>query len=346
MSDFGLTKESVQGLGPGAYLVNVLPSAVLVTGTLAVVTSHLYPWADPLITSKGTAIPEGPASVLASLEGIDISGGILLAFSILFVSVLLRPYQITAVQILEGYWHHRRGLAAFEAIAIERHLRRIGISHATQLDMPEDRLPVISFSSVAHRARQHHLIQRRVKDAQEILDNYPEDANDVMPTHLGNILKRAETSAGERYGLNTVLSYPRLFPYLSAKLGQETETQLNVIDSASSLTIITASLAALTTPFIARFDGWSALPAGLAATAMVSYSGARLAARRYALVLSASFDLHRFDMLAAMHRRLPRNASEEFLENQSLNYVLAGDKAKDSETPERWRYVHGADKNR
>jgi hypothetical protein len=47
----GLAKESIKGLGAGAYLIDVLPSAVLSLGVLALFGSRLYPWADPIVNS-------------------------------------------------------------------------------------------------------------------------------------------------------------------------------------------------------------------------------------------------------------------------------------------------------
>ncbi len=214
MADFGLVKESVKGLGAGAYLVNALPSAVLVLGCLALVESRLYPWMHPMMTHAGKAIPVGPSSIAASIDGLGVSGGIVLALAVLISTVVLRPFQISMVQLLEGYWSDRFWLAPVEAIAIERHARRYSLNRARELGLQQLQVQP-EFGEVVAQARRESREARRVSEAQQILDQYPVTVDSMMPTMLGNILRRAETTAGERYGLETVLTFPRLHPYLS-----------------------------------------------------------------------------------------------------------------------------------
>jgi hypothetical protein len=89
------TKETVTRLGPGAYLVNIVPSVVLVAVTWALFSSQLLPWAAPNPAA-------GAAAVLRAAQGLGVAGGILLLVAVVMVAILLRPFQISAVQILEG----------------------------------------------------------------------------------------------------------------------------------------------------------------------------------------------------------------------------------------------------
>lgn len=336
MTDFGAVRGSIRGLGPGAYLVNVLPSAVLVAGVLALGASQLYPWADPAVTD-GQAVSPGPASVLAAVRNLDAAGGIALAATVLVVTVLIRPFQISAVQMLEGYWRERRWLSPVESYAVERHVWRRSVSRARTLPVPQDVVPP-SFGAVAAQARRVRRNSRRRSGARAIAGQYPESPDLVLPTLLGNVLRRAETTAGERYGLDTVTSYPRLHPFLSPRLSQESETQLNVIDTAATLTIVFGCLAAAAAPLSVRLDAWALVPVVLAVVSGLSYRGARIAAGRQGVLLAAAFDLHRFDMLAGMHRKLPEDADEEYRENQALSEVLRGEPPTAKAL--RWRYVH------
>lgn len=338
MADFGLVRESVKGLGAGAYLVNALPSAVLVLGSLAMVASRLYPWMHPMTSAAGKAIPAGVPSVAAAIRHLGVSGGILLALAILIATVALRPFQISMVQALEGYWKSRFWLSPIEAIATERHARRYSVNMARGLRFPQLEVPP-TFQEIAAQARRESREDRRVCDAEEALGQYPDSVDLIMPTLLGNILRRAETTSGERYGLETVLTFPRLYPYLSPRLQQESETQLNVLDTSATLTIIFGTLSILASPFVCRLDGWSLLPIGLATMGMLSYRGARLAAGRHGVLLASAYDLHRFDMLLAMHRHLPANVNDEREDNQVLCQLLRGEPPQEP-VPDRWNYVH------
>jgi len=340
MTDLGFTRESVKGLGSGAYLVNVLPSAVLTLGILALVTSHLYPWSEPLRDAQGQVVSPGITSIIASLSSRGAVGAVLLTLAVLVTTVLLRPFQISAVQWLEGYWKDRGVVAPFLALAVERHTRRHSLSRARSLHFPQRRPTIAQFGAVASQARIRRRAASRINLAEASLASYPERVEHIMPTLLGNILKRAETSAGERYGLDSVLTYPRLHPYLSSRLNQEVETQLNVLDTTSTLTIVSGFLTVAASPLAVRGDVWSLIPVGLLLIASVSYRGARSAAGRHATLLAAAFDLHRFDMLGAMHRRLPENASDEYRDNQELCKILAGGSPIDEVEPGRWVYIH------
>jgi hypothetical protein len=340
MTDFGLIRGGIKGLGAGAYLVNVLPSAVMTLGLLALITSHLYPWSEPLRDAQGREISPGVASITNSLESLGALGAVLLAFAILVITVLIRPFQISAVQWLEGY-SDRRVTAPFLALAVEWHTRRRSLLRARShhQEMLQS-FATRQFEAVALQARINHRAGRIISSAKEALGNYPNQVEDIMPTLLGNMLRRAEQSAGERYGLDTVVTYPCLYPYLSPRLSQEAQTQSNVLDAASMFTIIDAFLAVAASPLLVRGDAWSLIPAGLTLIAVMSYRGAKSAAGRYAVVLAAAFDLHRFDMLRAMHRRLPDNAVDEYSDNQELCRVLAGERPIDEPEPRRWVYIH------
>lgn len=134
--------------------------------------------------------------------------------------------------------------------------------------------------------------------------------------------------------------YPHLYPYFSPPFNQEVQTQLNVLDTASTLTIVDGFLAVAASPLLVRGDAWSLIPAGLILIAAIAYQGAKSAAGRHAIHLSAAFDLHRFDMLRAMHRQLPENAVDEYADNEKLCRVLAGRRPIDEPEPECRVYIH------
>ncbi|WP_305786286.1 hypothetical protein [Symbioplanes lichenis] len=335
MSDLGLGKESIKSLGAGAYLVNVLPSAVLVAGIFAVVTSRLYPWSKPV----GAARP-GIDSIIATVRGSVLTSVVVFAAAVLFTTVVLRPFQISIVQWLEGYWHYRPPFRVAQDFAVERHHRRRSRHLIRLQDIPEEYLRLPRFDAVASQGRRRAKSQREQELASEILfQQYPEHAENIMPTLLGNVLRRAETVAGERYGLSTVQAFPRLHPFLSPRLAQENETQLNVLDTSATLTMILGVLGVVSGPFVARWDLWSAVPLAFALVAALSYRGARIAAQRQGAILAVAFDLHRFEMLTAMRRRLPRDAREEAADNEALSRVFDGQSAV-SQRP--WRYAHPA----
>jgi hypothetical protein len=92
-----------------------------------------------------------------------------------------------------------------------------------------------------------------------------------------------------------------------------------------------------------RLDGWSLLPLTFAVFSLIAYRGARRAALHYAVALATTYDLHRFDMLKAMHRPLPDNADEEYTENRKLTMFLQDGRPIEKSDRANWRYSHPTD---
>lgn len=313
-----LTKESVKGLGQGAVLVSVLPSAILVLIVFALPAASLYPWQDQASGSVADGLP----AILDAARDLGVGGAAVLVLTVLLAAVLVRPFQIAAVQALEGYW------TSFwwtfpEQLAIERHRRRRSMAMwgGTE-DMEEPANP--TFAEVARYLRQKAQNNRWEDRAQRVLDEYPRDQAYLLPTALGNVLRRAETSAGERYGLGTVGMYPRLYPHLSARLDTQMSGEFNLLDVSAALVFVFAGSAAASAPLVWRLDGWSLLPVAFVAGAAIAYRGARRAAGSHAVLLHTAFDLHRFDMLNALRRTLPLTPEQELSDNQALTEFLTG----------------------
>lgn len=319
-----VSSEGIKGLGPAAALVSLLPSATLVLALFALPSASLYPW------QTGTnQAPDGLPSVTEAAKNLGSGGTVALLLSVLVIAVLLRPFQIAAVQFLEGYWRGR-ALRLAEAIAIERHRRRRSIAafwadpESFEYEPPEN----LVFQEIASSQRRREEGRRTRYRAESRLAGYPHSPNHLLPTSLGNILRRAETTAGERYGLDTVTTYPRLYPNLSQRLDARIGNQLNVIDTSSALVFVFTVVALASGPLLWRPgpDLWRLLPLLLAVAAIVAYRGTRRAADLYADLLLTAYDLHRFEMLSALHRKLPATPQEERDSNAELTTFLLGRK--------------------
>ncbi|CAM3329958.1 hypothetical protein KIPE111705_02840 [Kibdelosporangium persicum] len=330
------TKETISRLGPGAYLVNIVPSGAFVLTTWALLASDLLPWERP------TSPAAGSDAVLQEARALGASGWVLLLVAVLVVAVLLRPFQISAVQLLEGYWRSRFGLRLLERLAVERHVRKFDVHEAWSRVLPRHGSSV-DFQEVARHSRREHRRAQKAYLGRRIVKAYPLDRTIFLPTRLGNVLRRAETTAGERYGLNSVVTYPRLYPHLSTPMNNALANRIDLIDTACTFVIVFGAQAVISAPLLWNVDGWSLIPVAFVVFAALAYRGARTVAERYAESLCAAYDLHRFDMLKAMHRKLPRDPQEELFENQELSKFLAQGKPWPEITQRGWSYDHPAD---
>lgn len=333
-----LAAKTAEGLGPGAALVTMVPATTVVLSLFALASSALYPWSTPpLGTNKKQVLP-GLPSVVQNARDLGGVGIAVVVIAVICLSVLLRAFQRAAVQLLEGYWATRWIPGRVVAGALERHTRRRDINRL-RIGTTEIENADASLVGVMAHQRGAAKMRRKKTRATSVAGLYPTTTDAIMPTRLGNVLRRAETTAGERYGLDTVDTYPRLYPFLSEPVLASINEHLDALDTAATFVFVFGVDAALSSPLLARGDRWIAVPIVALLLAVLSYFAAVNAARRWALRTAIAYDLHRFDMLRGMHLPLPLNGTEEFAQNEELSALLRDFEPK----PRRgWVYDHGS----
>jgi hypothetical protein len=246
----------------------------------------------------------------------------LLVFVLFFAGVLLQPFQVALVQYLEGYWDGGP-MRPFGKIAIEGHRRRLR-SAQIQADLRAPHATGSTFRVVADLARAKGRADRIITRSMAVVERYPADIGRVMPTMLGNILRNGEVAAGKRYGLGAMTLYPRMYPSVSKPLSDAIAHQLDVIALMASLCVSFTVGAVATSPILARLDLWSMIPVMLLVLGAVSYRGAMRAAEEHRTLFATSFDLHRFDMLRALHYAVPSTVEDERALFKALTRFLGG----------------------
>ncbi|GGN83889.1 hypothetical protein GCM10010112_62690 [Actinoplanes lobatus] len=133
---------------------------------------------------------------------------------------------------------------------------------------------------------------------------FPIDETDLLPTRLGNVLRAAERYPAdpERYGLDAVFFWPRLYLVLPADVREQVDRCRGALDRA----VLVAGLAMLfplaAVPVVAwSGGGWRLWLLGSAAAAVVAILAHRTAidaALAFGEILRACFDLHRLTLLA------------------------------------------------
>ena len=322
-----LVSASTKALGGSRFsLLNVLPATVVVTAVAALARAGAYSPNGPVQFER--VLPESKRAVLA----IALAG-----MAALLCGILLRPFETALVQLLEGYWVSPSPIAGLVPAAVERHRRRrddAKIMAEFPLALPPPGANP-TLQELAQRDRMFSRVVRMKSRAEYTRDSYPTDdrlaANhleaatrrtDLMPTLLGNVLRRGERVAGDRYGLDMMVVYPRLYPYISERLEGAVSRQFELITSTASLSISFGLLSVATTPLLARLDLWSAAPLLAGALCLLAYRGATAASRGHARLLATVFDLHRFDLTAAMHYELPENPQDEYQLNKAITEFL------------------------
>ncbi|MEU1202970.1 hypothetical protein ABZ446_43130 [Streptomyces sp. NPDC005813] len=261
--------------------VQFAPCALFVTGVLALVRAGSFSGRS----DWGAVVPERPLTAVGALLVVTVCASLL--------GLLLQPFQVRAVRVLEGYW--------------DRWALTAGLG---QLLVQVQRKRWVALSERAEKTALGEAAQRVRAEAQRRLAAHP--AEDVLlPTALGNALRAGELSAGERYGLTTLASWPRIYLQVSDRMAEALRSTRDALDSAVNL--CWSFLALTGTGIAALYDepsGWWLCGAGLGFAAL-AYKGAVTAAQSYSGLMHVTYDLHRFDLLEALHYPLPTKETEE-----------------------------------
>ncbi|MHB9853153.1 hypothetical protein ACSYGO_28485 [Streptomyces krungchingensis] len=279
--------------------VQFAPCALFVTGVLALVRAGSFSGRS----DWGAAVPERPLTAVGALLVVTVCASLL--------GLLLQPFQVRAVRVLEGYWDRWALTAVLAGVLSEVQRRRWQALRKRA-----------EWTTAGNTARRIQTDARRRLAAQP-----PADV--LLPTSLGNALRAGELSAGERYGLTTLTSWPRLYPQVSDRMAGMLRSTRDALDT--SVNLCWSFLALTATGAAALYDEpsrwWTCAVTLLLAA--VAYKGAVTAAQTYSGLMHVAYDLHRFDLLTALHQPLPPDSDGEEETFFRLSQLLAGNGTDD-----------------
>lgn len=210
-----------------------------------------------------------------------------------------------ALRILEGYWPSR-----LDPVAAKLRTRRsqaIARDRARLRELAERPAGTLHPAEIAERGR----LERRHRRA-------PAQKIAHMPTGLGNILRAGETRTRNRYGLDPIVCWPRLWLLLPEASRQEVTAGYTSLLLAVQVLICGVLFTAWTA------WAWWALPAGLA-VAVAAYVRALSAAATFSDLLESCFDLHRMLLYQALRWPAPPDPRAEREQGARLTtYLSAG----------------------
>ncbi|GAA0812072.1 hypothetical protein [Spirilliplanes yamanashiensis] len=319
----GLLSGARQAIGQYFSLVSFLPSLFLVT------------YCSVLISSGGLTGPPDHIGIRDAVSELDLGGAAALTLVSLAVSVVMHPLQYMMVQLAEGYW----GLGALSrrmrSLAVDRHRRRRAALYELRRDAKHVRGELERLHKSAGANAHQELLSLHFESSR-LSSDYPDSADNVMPTRLGNVLRRYEVGAGEPFGLPASALLP-----LVGLVAPDTELNyLNDRRSAMDLAVRTAAIFGIAFVLnVALFwdDGLWLLTALIPYTfAYVSYRGAIVQAHDYGNAMTNIVAMNRFTVYERLHLELPNNVLEERDLHQKLRPMF------DLQPLEALRYQHPA----
>ncbi|KGM03854.1 hypothetical protein Q760_10230 [Cellulomonas cellasea DSM 20118] len=332
--------ESAAAVGTqiGRYfsLASLLPSALFIVWLLA-----LQGAASPFAGFD----PDGAVEALTSwsLE----KTGIVLGASLL-LGLVVHPLLFATTQLLEGYWGPRPFAVRLAAALALRHRARqhrleersaeVGRQMRRELDESiREEIGEAEFARLAERVRERRAIQSRspegaavhdlviARDAmKKVLAEMPRDADRLLPTRLGNALRRVEDSVGSQYGLRLITVAPHLAVSAAPSRMSYIDDAREQMDVSIRLSFFGLAATVITTVWLLGAGWWLLLALVPYAFAYLTYRGAVAAAGEWGAAMAACMDLDRFTMYDLMNVERPTDTDAEGVQNAALMRLLQG----------------------
>ncbi|MEU5402848.1 hypothetical protein ABZ348_26530 [Streptomyces sp. NPDC005963] len=157
------------------------------------------------------------------------------------------------------------------------------------------------------------------RQAARRLDNdYPPHDAHVLPTVLGNSLGALWAGVGRSHGWSADAAWPRLYAVLPDSTRLLVDDARNALDQALTLTTVWVLAAFAGLPLLIPAGWWVLLTMVPLALAVLSHRCALAAVPVYRTAVQNAFDLHRLDLLRALHLPLPSDTAAERLLATSL----------------------------
>lgn len=240
-----------------------------------------------------------------------------------------------------GRWLVRRQQRRFSDL--ENRARALHSLHAARRELPGFRL-----EETTNRA----LADESLASLQELRQAFPHTVHHVLPTRLGNTIRKAETYPEREYGIYSIEMWPRLLGVIPRDYHAFLETGdsgLNFMINCAALSgLLSMSLFLTGLAFpslLVQWPWWLFKVVLFGFLSLVFYDQAVDQAAAWGGVFEATFDLYRLELLEELTGQEPpaaREAERRLWQELSLRMILGEDGAQfalgeyDAEILEKW----------
>lgn len=291
-----LTAGAATKIGGYFSVVSALPSAMY--AVLLYLLVHSGAWSGS---------PQWSEAV-SDLTTIGIGGALGLSLLGIVLGLALHPLQFAFVQLLEGYWGASRPALRLRVHRVTVHdARRERL--ARLLEGVDDLADPVAAATVA-------------QEATRLLESYPRDDADLMPTRLGNVLRKYERDSGRRYGLDASAGLSHLALVAPPEHLRYLNDQRTLLDLTVRFCVLSLLATATSVLFLWRHGLWLLLALVSYALAYLFYRGAVVVARQYGQAMVVLVDLNRFTLYERLHLPLPADTATERAANVRVSQLL------------------------
>lgn len=217
-------------------------------------------------------------------------------------AIAVQQFELPILRLLEGYWP--RWMQPLKKRLIKK--------QKLKAEQAEKRFQALATKGIGRltpeEADEYVQLDWQLKQT-------PTESDRLMPTQLGNILRAAERRPLEKYGLESVICFPRLWLLLP----NEVKTELTEARARLNTMVRVWTWALLF--LIWGVWTWWAIPVGIL-SALLAHRWMLNAAATYGDLVESAFDLHRTALYQSLRFPLPKNPTEEQQTGRALTDYL------------------------
>jgi hypothetical protein len=221
-------------------------------------------------------------------------------------AIVIERLTTPVLRLLEGYWP-----ALLDPLR-RRLIARVD-QRARRADADWQQLAQVVLSPTANPNSDQLTAFARLDRARR---RRPKQTNRYMPTRIGNILRAAETWPADKYGLDAVVVWPRLWLVVPDTTREQLTAARTALDA--SVAVVMWGL------LFCAFSVWTllAIPVGLviASAAVTVWVPAR--AEVFGDLVEAAYDLHRTALYQQLRWPAPTSAEHERNDGERLSSYL------------------------
>ena len=327
--------ESGRSIGRYFTVISLVPSLLFVL--------YIY----GLLAAGALSGSFQPIRAVHAAERLSVIEIVALFLAALLLGLILHPFQFSMTQFLEGYWGDK-------GVGRKAARRRILHYRSVVLGLDDDVANADgAWRRAAHHARQppdptaHGDLQVpdhsdemwldswrgnrgledywRAEAARAERDRYPLAARRMMPTRLGNVLRRYEDLAGRQYGLDIITVAPHLNLVAVKEHRDYVDDCRQGLDLGVRICVLFALATVLSVGLLFDDGAWLLLAFAPYCVSYLAYRGAVSSAEDYGTALSHLVDLNRFALYDQLHVPSPANSLVEKGRNERLVRLLSGE---------------------
>lgn len=289
---------AASSIGRYFNVVSSMPALLFVTYMVALARSGAWSASDINFDRIFAQDPLATAALIA-----------LLTF---LTAVSLHPLSFLLIRIYEGYWGTSGFWADLATLRILHHKRLIDFLNSQHAHQKAPREPD---EAGAVRARFYGM------ETQRRLAGYPAE-HELLPTRLGNAMRRHERRAGRAYGLEAPEAVPRISLVADPRHLDYVQDQRLSLELTLRVSFLSTIAAIATVVAMFSHGVWVLLALFPYCVAWLSYRGAVVTAGNYGHSLEMLVDMNRFRLYERMRLPIPSSTDKEQIQNKKLSRLL------------------------